>query len=110
MLNVLGRWSLHPAAWWQFWYPQSGAFGGAILLVLGWLFLCVQFAFAFGPIPKADQCISVYALLNRNCAPAYMCNGPKGTNADWCCSTTQRWLTEEQKLLRWYKKNCRADG
>lgn len=61
---------------------------------------------AFGPIPKADQCISVNALINRNCAPVYMCNGTKDTNADWCCSTDQRWLTEEQKLLRWYKRNC----
>ena len=63
-------------------------------------------AYAFGPIPKADQCISINALINRNCAPVYMCNGTKGTNADWCCSTMRRWLTEEQKLLRWYKKNC----
>ena len=61
---------------------------------------------AFGPIPKADQCISVNALINRNCAPVYMCNGTKDTNADWCCSTTQRWLTEEQRLIRWYKRNC----
>lgn len=68
----------------------------------------IKNAFGFGPIPKADQCISVNALLQRNCAPVYMCNGPKGTNADWCCSTEQRWLTEEQKLLRWYKRNCES--
>ena len=83
--------------------------GGILFgLILGLaIVLCLEVsAFAFGPIPKPDQCISVNALLQRNCAPVYMCNGPKGTNADWCCSTTQRWLTEEQKLLRWYKRNC----
>ncbi len=78
-------------------------FGPSVALIL---LITTISAFAFGPIPKADQCISVNALLQRNCAPVYMCNGPKGTNADWCCSTTQRWLTEEQKLLRWYKSNC----
>lgn len=57
-------------------------------------------------IPKKDQCISVNALLNRNCAPVYMCNGTPETNADWCCSTTRRWVTEEQRLQRWYKRNC----
>ena len=63
-------------------------------------------AYPFGPIPKKDQCISVNALLNRNCAPVYMCNGTAETNADWCCSTTQRWFSEEQRLKRWYKRNC----
>lgn len=65
---------------------------------------------AFGPIPKPDQCISVNALINRNCAPVYMCNGTKDTNADWCCSTSERWESEERKLLRWYKLNCRSVG
>ena len=74
------------------------------------LALLMSHAYAFGPIPKADQCISVNALLNRNCAPVYMCNGTKDTNADWCCSTSERWESEERKLLRWYKKNCRANG
>ena len=81
----------------------------AIVLVVGFFLMMVLLllpAAAFGPIPKPDQCISVNALLNRNCAPVYMCNGTKDTNADWCCSTTQRWLTEEQRLLRWYKRNC----
>lgn len=27
---MLEKWFLHPAAWWQFWYPQSGALGGSI--------------------------------------------------------------------------------
>ena len=84
------------------WYITWGAVMGLVILVT----LFLSSAHAFGPIPKPDQCISVNALLNRNCAPVYMCNGPKGTNADWCCSTDQRWLTEEQKLLRWYKRNC----
>ena len=78
----------------------------AIAFGVGALVMGIGRAYGFGPIPKADQCISVNALINRNCAPAYMCNGPKGTNADWCCSTTRRWWTEEQKLLRWYKRNC----
>ena len=78
----------------------------ALIMSLIALFAAIKTAPAFGPIPKSDQCISVNALLNRNCAPVYMCNGTKDTNADWCCSTTQRWLTEEQKLLRWYKRNC----
>lgn len=82
----------------------------AIVGAVGCLLILLSQAYAFGPIPKPDQCISVNALINRNCAPVYMCNGPKGTNADWCCSTDQRWLTEEQKLLRWYKRNCRANG
>ena len=59
---------------------------------------------AFGPLSKPDQCISVNAMIQRNCAPVYMCNGPKDTNADWCCS--ERWAVEEQKLLRWYKRHC----
>ena len=79
----------------------------SLLMWLGWwLGWAITPASAFGPISKPDQCISVNALINRNCAPVYMCNGPKGTNADWCCSTEQRWVTEEQKLLRWYKRNC----
>ena len=41
-------------------------------------FVAIRSAPAFGPIPKADQCISVNALINRNCAPVYMCNGPEG--------------------------------
>ena len=81
-----------------------------VIVVVLVLSLILPTAKAFGPIPKPDQCISVNALLNRNCAPVYMCNGPKGTNADWCCSMERRWLTEEQNLLRWYKRNCRTDG
>lgn len=61
-------------------------------------------ALAFGPIPKPAQCISVNAMIQRNCAPVYMCNGTPDTNASWCCS--ERWASEEQKLLRWYKRNC----
>lgn len=83
----------------------------AVIFAVVWIIvMMVSSAIGFGPIPKADQCISVNALLQRNCAPVYMCNGTKDTNADWCCSTEQRWLTEEQRLIRWYKKNCRADG
>lgn len=83
----------------------------ALLIVVICIFalglgISTKSALAFGPIPKPDQCISVNALINRNCAPVYMCNGTPETNADWCCSTTKRWLTEEQKLLRWYKRNC----
>lgn len=37
MIRVLAHWSLHPAAWWQFWYPQSGPIGG---FIMGWLLLC----------------------------------------------------------------------
>ena len=76
-------------------------FGPAAVLV----FLALTIAaYGFGPIPKPDQCISVNAMINRSCAPVYMCNGPKDTNADWCCS--ERWAVEEQKLLRWYKRHC----
>ena len=83
-------------------------FNFTVGLVVGFVLttIVINVAYGFGPIPKADQCISVNALINRNCAPVYMCNGPKDTNADWCCSTERRWLTEEQKLLRWYKRNC----
>ncbi len=72
--------------------------------LIGIALLLVSKALAFGPIPKTDQCISVNAMIQRSCAPVYMCNGPKDTNADWCCSA--QWATEEQKLLRWYKRNC----
>lgn len=27
-------WYYHPAAWWQFWYPQSGLIGGLIIAIL----------------------------------------------------------------------------
>ena len=37
MIRALAHWSLRPAAWWQFWYPQSGVIGGGIM---GWLLLC----------------------------------------------------------------------
>ena len=77
-----------------------------IIAVLASTALSLSIAVAFGPIPKADQCISVNALLQRNCAPVYMCNGAPETNADWCCSMTRRWWTEEQRLKRWYKRNC----
>ena len=79
---------------------KSAVVIGLLTLFLAW----VGQASAFGPISKPDQCISVNAMIQRSCAPVYMCNGPKGTNADWCCSG--RWATEEQKLLRWYKRNC----
>jgi hypothetical protein len=61
---------------------------------------------AFGPVPKKDQCISVNAMLQRNCAPVYMCNGTPDTNASWCCSA--RWSDEEAKLVRWHKRHCRG--
>ena len=28
MAKALDWWRLHPAAWWEFWYPQSGMLGG----------------------------------------------------------------------------------
>ena len=34
MIKVLDWWRLHPAAWWQFWYPQSGMLGG---FIAGWV-------------------------------------------------------------------------
>ncbi len=37
-------------------------------------------AHGFGPIPKPAQCISVNAMIQRNCAPVYMCNGTPDTN------------------------------
>jgi len=74
------------------------------LLAIFWTFCVMGIAGAFGPIPKKDQCISVNAMIQRNCAPIYMCNGAPETNADWCCSS--RWADEEVRLLRWYKKRC----
>ena len=75
------------------------------IVIIAWMALFViRKAAAFGPIPKPAQCISVNAMIQRSCAPVYMCNGPKDTNASWCCSS--RWAPEEQKLLRWYKENC----
>ena len=77
-----------------------------LLLVAFMLISWITLALAFGPVPKNDQCISVNAMVQRNCAPVYMCNGPKDTNASWCCSA--RWADEEWRLLQWYKKNCEA--
>jgi len=74
------------------------------LALMGFILIFGKPAPGFGPIPKKDQCISVNAMIQRNCAPVYMCNGPKGTNADWCCS--DRWAHEERKLLQWYRENC----
>lgn len=82
--------------------PDGKWVSGVAVIVI--LFLLVLPAKAFGPVPKKDQCISVNAMLQRNCAPVYMCNGPKDTNASWCCSA--RWADEEQKLLQWYKRHC----
>lgn len=31
MINKLNKWFYKPAKWWQFWLPQSGMEGGAIL-------------------------------------------------------------------------------
>jgi len=87
--------------------PDAKAASFWVIIAMACLLLASS-AHAFGPIPKKDQCISVNALLNRNCAPVYMCNGTAETNADWCCSTTQRWFSEEQKLKRWYKRNCKG--
>lgn len=25
------KWLLHPAEWWEFWYPQSGHIGGGLI-------------------------------------------------------------------------------
>jgi hypothetical protein len=30
-MGHLRKWLFHPAEWWQFWYPQSGLFGGLII-------------------------------------------------------------------------------
>ena len=84
---------------------QEIILGGVVgALTVATVIFVVKEARGFGPIPKPDQCISVNAMIQRNCAPVYMCNGPKDTNASWCCSA--QWAHEEQKLLRWYKRNC----
>lgn len=71
------------------------------IIVVG---IFAQAVHAFGPVPKKDQCISVNAMIQRNCAPVYMCNGTKDTNASWCCSS--RWADEEARLVQWHKRNC----
>jgi len=35
----LRDWYFHPAAWWQFWYPQSGIIGGLIILMITWILI-----------------------------------------------------------------------
>lgn len=30
-MNAISRWWFRPAMWWQFWLPQSGIPGGAIV-------------------------------------------------------------------------------
>lgn len=45
--EVLYRWSMRDAEWWQFWRPQSGLIGGVIvallieLIVIG-VYICVH--------------------------------------------------------------------
>lgn len=32
MSERLNKWLHHPARWYEFWYPQSGFFGGVVLI------------------------------------------------------------------------------
>ena len=50
--DVIGRWALTPAAWWQFWLPQSGIRGGLILALVVWFFLYVMPREIFIDIPE----------------------------------------------------------
>jgi hypothetical protein len=43
MIDMFKRWWLRPARWYQFWYPQSGLFGGLMCgIVLAIVFYITQ--------------------------------------------------------------------
>jgi len=43
MFEALEKWSMRKCKWWQFWMPQSGFFGGIVVVSLILLVLAVLY-------------------------------------------------------------------
>jgi hypothetical protein len=62
--NKITAWALRPAAWWQFWRPQSGWRGGLILNVVG-LLLTTAFIWRTCVVAALVGLVILIALLVR---------------------------------------------